>query len=207
MSQKEEKLTKKSTINVKKLKGTRENPFKEVLLKEVQDHKKTRIQYIKNGKNNTKTGAELVIADPDSGEVIGGQRFYVRKEYDDAQFTKIMTDKISHFFDMDKQATRVFAYISSVLRPNKDFFYLDMYEAMEFTEYQSESSIWKGMRWLVANEFIAKSDQTNKYFINPTVFANGNRITIAETYINVEAERKAMEEGIKGVNNDNLLSF
>jgi hypothetical protein len=163
--------------NIRSLKGVNQNPFKKELLEDFQVIKKR--EYIdqegRRGVTNTIVNRE--------DEVVGESRFFRYKKYDSEQFAKVFVSRISAMWDMSKTASRVFSYILSILPKDKDTIYMDVSSAKEFTTYKNDASIWNGMKWLMENDFIAKSDRTNIYFINPTIFFNGDRVAFVDILI------------------------
>jgi hypothetical protein len=53
---------------------------------------------------------------------------------------------------------------------------------MNHTGYKSKKTIFTGLSELLENKFIARGNHPYKYFINPTIFFNGDRITFLKQY-------------------------
>jgi hypothetical protein len=104
-------------------------------------------------------------------------------EVDEAQFTKLYVSELSALFDLTKPAIRVFAYLLTALRPNKDTILFIMDDCLEFTKYKSKKDVLSGLSCLIESKIIARSKQEFIYYINPLIFFNGNRITFAKSYI------------------------
>ena len=84
---------------------------------------------------------------------------------------------------MPHAASRVLTYIAVMLQKDRDRFYFNPTKAMKFCKYKGVRSIWTGVKWLIKNYFIAKSVDTNVYFINPTVMFNRDRVAFVEYLI------------------------
>lgn len=156
-----------------------ENPFLKQAIEQVEKN------VVKKYKTATKTDQKAILQafDPSSGEVLGHTQFVRQIEVDEQQFAKLYLSNFSAFFDLKPQAIRVFGYILSVLIPNRDEFIFDRDECMEYTGYKSDKSVFIGIASLLNNEIIARGSKDYKYFINPMVAFNGNRITFAKTYV------------------------
>lgn len=167
--------------DLRKVKGVADNPFATALLEEFQSV--TRREYLNSDRSK---GVVNNITDSHNN-LLGESRFFRVKKVDTATFTKVFTDKVSALWDMPSNATRVFAYIQTILHPNKDTIYFLPSEAQEKTNY-TEATVWKGVKWLMENDFIAKSNKPYIYFINPTIFFNGDRVAFVEV---IEKQRPA----------------
>ena len=166
-----------------------ENPFLKQAIEQVQE------SVVKKYKTATKTDQKAILQafDPSTGEVLGHTQFVRQIEVDEEQFAKIYLSNFSAFFDLKPQAIKVFGYILSQLTPNKDMFIFDREECMKYTGYKSDKSVFIGIASLLNNEIIARGSTDYKYFINPLVAFNGNRITFAKTYIK---KQKPLKESV-----------
>lgn len=167
----------KKIENIRSLKGVEKNPFKKELLQDFQAVKKR--EYIDQ---EGQRGVVNTIISRD-GESVGESRFFRYKKYDPEQFAKIFVSRVSAMWDMPKPASRVFSYVLSMLPKDKDTIYMDINGAKKFTKYGNDTSVWNGIKWLMENDFLAKSDRTNIYFINPTIFFNGDRAAFVDMII------------------------
>lgn len=156
-----------------------ENPFLKQAIEQVQQN------VVKKYKTATKTDQKAILQafDPTTGEVLGHTQFVRQIEVDEEQFAKIYLSNFSAFFDLKPQAIKVFGYILAQLTPNKDEFIFDREECMHYTGYKSDKSVFIGLASLLNNDIIARGRTDYKYFINPLVAFNGNRITFAKTYV------------------------
>lgn len=178
------KMSEKSTLSVSKLPQFEENPFVENALKEIQENTVKKVQYI-----NGSRSAENVVVNQD-GEVIAQSRFVRYIEVDEEKFAKIYLSQFGAFWDLSKTAIKVLGYVLNNLIPNKDIVYIDIQDAMRYTGYKEEKSLYKGIAELVNADIIARSTSYIKYFINPLIFFNGDRVTFATTYIKKRRSKK-----------------
>lgn len=100
---------------------------------------------------------------------------------------KVFMSGLSNWFDLTKAGIKVFAYVANEVEPNRDTFVFDLENCKKFTGYAGKNSIFSGLAELVENRFIARGPNPFVYYINPTVFFNGDRLTFIEQY---EIEKK-----------------
>jgi hypothetical protein len=148
------------------------NPFLEDTLQHIEKGEKTLLFGQKN--------PDLII---DSDSQVKGHSLFARKvTVDKAKFMKIFMTGLSNWFDLTKAGIKVFAYVANQISPNRDTFDLDFDECKAFTGYKSDKMIFSGLAELMENKFIARGPNPFKYYINPTVFFNGDRLTFVEQY-------------------------
>ena len=178
---------KKSYSTVRDLPTFDVNPFIENAIEKIEENTVQKRRFLKNAK-----GVEQTIVNR-NGEVTGHTAFLQMVEVDEAKFAKLYLSQFAAFWDLPKAAIRVFGYIiSCCLLPKKDSFFIDIDESLEYTKYSSSKYINNGIAALVNAGIIAKSNRQNKYFINPLVVFNGDRVTFAKTYI--RKRKKSVEE-------------
>jgi len=100
----------------------------------------------------------------------------------------VYLSQFAAFWELTKPAIRVFGYILTRLKIKEDYFYFDMEDCMAYTEYTHRNNVLTGLACLVECGIIARSTKSYKYFINPLVVFNGNRVTFAKTYIKKRKE-------------------
>lgn len=162
-----------------------ENPFIKQAVEQVQ--KNVVKKYKTAGSTDKK--AILQAYDSSTGEILGHTQFIRQIEVDEQQFAKLYLSNFSAFFDLKPQAIKVFGYILNQLVPNKDEFIFDREDCMDYTGYKSDKSVFIGLTSLLNNDIIARGKTDYRYYINPMIAFNGNRITFAKTY--VKKQKKA----------------
>lgn len=156
----------------------KQNPFIDDLLEvKVSDRKR-----IIAGKNPN------YVINSDTGEITGTQVFAVSEKVDKEKFTKIYKQGLVGMFGLSKAGIKVFSFIASIVKPNKDEVIFDAEECKEFTGYKTHQPIMTGLSELISNNFIARSERHYKYYINPTMFFNGNRVAFIKMY-HIEEEK------------------
>ena len=153
-----------------------ENPFVERAIKDIKIVQKTQVVRPRN-----KNEIQLIVNS--SGEVEGHTAFMKFVEVDEEQFAKVYLSQFAAFWELSKPAIRVFGYILTALKPKQDAFFLEMNRCLEYTQYKHPKDILTGISNLIECGIIARSDSHFKYFINPLVVFNGDRVSFAKTYV------------------------
>lgn len=136
--------------------------------------------------------ATLLAIDPNTSEVLGYTRFVRQIEVDESQFAKLYLSNFAAFFDLSQAAIRVFGYILTCMKPKNDVFLFDRKKCIEYTKYNSDKPIYKGLAELITAEIIARGPNEYVWFINPMIVFNGDRVTFAKTY--VKKKNKAIDD-------------
>ena len=150
----------------------RENPFLQQLTVPV----KSRSQAVATNKND-------IIVNTITGEQKDGALFLAsKKTVDSEEFAKVFQGAMATLFGLSKAAQRVFNYLLFITRPSQDTLLFRIEDCKQATTYNSIQTIYSGLAELLDNQFIAKSDITNVYFINPQIFYKGDRLIILREY-------------------------
>jgi hypothetical protein len=117
------------------------------------------------------------------GNVKGHTILAVRKKVDKAQFMKVYYEAFRNLYDLSKSALRTFGFIAEIVKdtPNKDTFMID-FDLCGTTTGYSRKTINSALAELIGNKFIARGPNPYIYYLNPTVFFNGDRLTLLESY-------------------------
>lgn len=124
-----------------------------------------------------------VLLNTDTGEMAPTHIVSYRK-VDDEEFVKLFTANIALTFNLSVAGRKTFDLLLRVLQKTaigKDQVYLsdDIREdaLMEFPNIKlSKATFHRGLKDLEENKIIARSVNTNVYFINPHLIFNGNRV-------------------------------
>lgn len=185
-------------LTIRDFEKNKENPFLSQAVEQVQN------SIVKKYRTTSGTDKKAILkAVDDNGEVLGHTSFIRQIEVDEEQFTKLYLSNFTKFFDLPPSAIKVFGYIMTALIPKKDMFYVDFEECLEYTGYKSNRSIHQGLAYLLKAQIIARGSNEFKYFINPMVAFNGDRITFAKTYVkkrkktqNIDPNQTSLLEGL-----------
>lgn len=126
-------------------------------------------------KNVFAGSAQKILVDNQTGDVEGQVAFIKFQKYDPDKFVKVFTNRIGAFFDLDKSSLKVLSYIMNITRPDLDYVIFDQEDCSEFTHYRSKATILSAVSKLIELKFIARSHRKDIYFINPSIFFNGDR--------------------------------
>ena len=174
----------------------KENPFLKQAVEQVNNH------VVKKYRTAGTTSQKAILRAVDNdNNTVGHTQFVKQIEVDEERFTKIYLSQFSAFFDLKSQGIKVFGYIMNNLFKDKDYFYFDREDCLNYTGYKSEKSVYIGLADLIENEIIARGKNDIIYFINPMVFFNGDRITFAKTY--VKKKKDVIPENQSFLNFDN----
>ncbi|EHG4045343.1 hypothetical protein P4Q63_005305 [Salmonella enterica] len=128
-----------------------------------------------------------------------------RQEVEVEEFIKLYTSKIKDYFELTKSAYKVFVIILHIRQgiKDKDYIYLSCKKAISFSESLdcsmiSESIFYRGVKELIDKKIVAKTNEKNWYFINPSVVFNGNRTRFV-TEIIKKKDDVNVERSSKGI--------
>lgn len=126
----------------------------------------------------TKTDVDVVISTT-TGEFMELKKASEKKTYmnDTLPYAKVYQNSLVTVKDFTIPALKVWCYILKNLKPCSHIIELDMEEVKVFTGYDGVSNIYSGLAYLLDKDFIARSTNSGKYWINPNKMFNGKRVT------------------------------
>ena len=173
----------------------KENPFLAKDVIKVSTRKK-RLTVAKGG----------TLIDNETGDVEGITEIAQVVEVDDGQFVKMFTKDIELFFDLSAAAIKTFGLILKITQTeaiNRDKVFIDYKESGQLAAFKLSTAVfYRGINELVEKQFIAKNITPNWYFINPSLFFNGDRARFIKEY-----RRKADGKMTKTENHYYRLEF
>lgn len=142
----------------------------------------------------------------DEGESLSHSGIHQIKEVDEEEFVKVYTRNIKAFFDIKPTTQKVLMAVLDALQqtPNSDSIYLPWFTVEKFSEKHhlkvSRSAFHTAMRELLLKGFLAEAEEPNRYWINPHLFFNGNRMVFVNEYRKKPAEKKSkpIRSGLMG---------
>jgi len=137
-----------------------------------------------------------IMVNANTGEIEAHQVFAVQEKVDKETYTKMFSGMMRELFKLSSRGVKVFGYITTIVKPNKDVIMFDMEEALEYTGYKKEQSILHGIEELLKHQIIARTKKHYKYFINPNLFFNGNRLTLIRQYVKDERLKPIKPKGL-----------
>ncbi len=115
-----------------------------------------------------------------------GEKHEIKFSYnvikDEEAFVKIYKDNIKKMFDLSTSAYKMFWFIALQLKPSNDAVNINQDEFASLTEYKNRKSFHDGINELLDKGIIAKSDMKGFFFINYSVFFNGDRMRVETVY-------------------------
>lgn len=128
-------------------------------------------------------GARLV--DTDTGEIEGITEIAQVIEVEQEEFIKLYTRDLAIWFDLKKTGLRVFGALMLVIQENaigRDLVYFDHTGKNSRAFGLSKNTFYRGVEELLEKGFIARHKSAGWYFINPTMFFNGDRARFVKEY-------------------------
>ena len=133
--------------------------------------------------------ADKVIIDPKTGEYEDTAEITKVFDVDADQFVKVFTTNMKAFFSLKPSTYQLLNII--IMQLSKEFqgssIYLNYGICKRYFEDNNDkgfsvSSFHTAIKELIQKGFIAESEDSNLYWINPTLLFNGDRIKFAKEY-------------------------
>jgi len=129
-------------------------------------------------------GKGSIIVDNSTGELkgIGGTGFWWEEEVDTTRFVKLFLDGIKQAANLSKTGMQVFELVYREMRanPGVDEIKLNQYVAKDHGI--SDRTYQRGVRELLAKEFLYRSPSDGVFFLNIRFMFNGDRLAFVKTY-------------------------
>ncbi len=129
-------------------------------------------------------GKGSIIVDNSTGELkgIGGTGFWWEEEVDTTRFVKLFLDGIKQAANLSKTGMQVFELVYREMRanPGGDEIKLNQYVAKDHGI--SDRTYQRGVRELLAKEFLYRSPSDGVFFVNIRFMFNGDRLAFVKTY-------------------------
>jgi phage shock protein PspC (stress-responsive transcriptional regulator) len=132
-----------------------------------------------------KVGSARELIDTETGEISNVNAIYQRKMVDSERFAKVYIDGLAKTFGLSKTAQRVFKVVLAVCGKDTDHIFLNFMVITKEDATLPESTFYRGLQELLEHEFLAYSDIPNKFWINPHLFFNGDRVRFITEYVKV----------------------
>lgn len=136
-------------------------------------------------------GKDVLLINCETSEILGEGTagFFKREVVDDEQFMKVYVGKLDAMFKLTKTGQHIFQIVWDQVQKNKDQDQVMLKPMMAklLNQKISERVFQKGVRELLEKKFIFMSPIDGLYYINMSIFFNGNRIIAATEYIRSSA--------------------
>lgn len=158
----------------------------------------------KNKTTKVDTTGPLSLTDTHTGEHITGAQIRRVELVDSERFVKVYVANLDAFFDLKpgtmRIMTAVLSEVADARNAHGDTIYLNYNRVKEHFEAKdmkapARPTFFSAMAEMVEKGFVAPSVDTNLWFINPTIFFNGDRIRFVNEYVRVKKTRlQALED-------------
>lgn len=129
-----------------------------------------------------------------TGEIsqLGG--FVSYEEVSAEKFVQLFISGVRQLEKLTTAGSRVFTVLYQEVQNNigKDLVYMSYATVDQTLTKMSTATYDRGIRELVQKGFIAPTPRQSMYWLNPNYIYNGNRLTLAKTYI-LKAKQDALE--------------
>lgn len=140
-----------------------------------------------------KVGSARDLLDVETGEMTNVNAIYQRKLVDSERFAKVYLDGLSKTFGLSKTSLRVFQSILKLCEKDTDSIWLNFMTISKLDPDLPERTFYRGLKELLSHEFVAYSDIPNKFWINPHLFFNGDRVKFITEYVRATPAQLKMD--------------
>jgi hypothetical protein len=150
-------------------------------------------------KRVTVSAAGRAVMNLETGELEDAAEIVMVRNVDDEQFVKLFTQNLRLFFDLSSGTIKLLQVLLSQVQraPNTDKVMLNVAIAQDYftetpdvTETMSKASFFRAVKELLDKQFIAETMLSGLFFINPSLFFNGDRVR----FVNEIRRNKANDE-------------
>lgn len=115
-------------------------------------------------------------------------RIALAQKVDRETFIKVFRESIRYIAQLSRTAQSVLWYIMDNLPQDKGYVVIDNMTVMDFCGFKNRKSVRDGVVELLEKNFLTRTTVPKKFWVNPLIVFNGNRITYAKEYILDEAD-------------------
>lgn len=112
-----------------------------------------------------------------------GARIALTQKVDHETFVKVFRDSIKYVAKLSRTAQAVLWYIMDNLPKDKGYVIIDNATVMDYCGFKTRKSVREAVIELLGKNFLTRTTLPKKYWVNPLIIFNGNRITYANQYI------------------------
>lgn len=126
--------------------------------------------------------------DHSTGEQIAHSGIHIVESVDKEQFVKLYTKNMKVFFDIKPSTQKVLMAVIDVIQknPSCDSIYLNWFTVEDFSEANnlkiSRASFHRAITELIEKGFLAEAEDLNKFWFNPHLMFNGDRMTFIREF-------------------------
>ena len=112
-----------------------------------------------------------------------GARIALTQKVDYETFVKVFRDSIKYVAKLSRTAKAVLWYIMDNLPKDKGYVIIDNATVMDYCGFKTRKSVREAVIELLGKNFLTRTTLPKKYWVNPLIIFNGNRITYTNQYI------------------------
>ena len=122
------------------------------------------------------------------GGAVEHSGIHIVQEVDKEEFVKLYTKNMRAFFDLKPSTQKVLQAVLHQVQqnPNLDAIYLPWFEVQDFSKRHefkiSKAAFHNSINEMLEKGFMAEAEAPSKYWINPHLFFNGDRMTYIKEY-------------------------
>lgn len=127
---------------------------------------------------------EELVVDPNSGEMYTIKKVPKSAEqlHDPAVYTKVYQDQLEVLVKLSPASMKIVMYMICNMRPLSDSIVLSVPDLKVALDIKSDATIRSSIMELMDASIIAQElGSSIKFWINPNIFFNGNRVKLAES--------------------------
>jgi hypothetical protein len=133
----------------------------------------------------TNKRGDMVLVNSETGEIqsnIAG--FWESEEVDSTKFVKLFIQGVKALKELTGAGTKVFEVLYFQVQENigKDKIYMSLGDVDQTLTPMSKATYMRGLRELIQKDFIAATQNTGWYWLNPSFVWNGDRLAFVKTY-------------------------
>jgi hypothetical protein len=154
-----------------------------VALYETNPFISTVLAHTKQGSKRISSGdGSRMMVVSEAGEIVAPAGFWQYQEVDRTQFVKLYIGGVKAFQGLTKPGTTMFEILYNEVQDQigKDQIYLSFGAIDQVKHPMSEATYSRGMRELVAKQFLAPSTLQGWFFLNPDYLWNGDRLAFVK---------------------------
>ena len=122
----------------------------------------------------------VVSMDRDGNGFVGTVSHVIK---DRKEFVKLYRDGIRIMLGLSYTAQRVLAYIMDVMKPNSQYVEIITGTCMSVCGFKTPKSVRDGILELLGKNVIARNPYNMRYWVNPMLLFNGDRVKFIKEYI------------------------
>jgi hypothetical protein len=139
-------------------------------------------------------GNSMMLTNDGSGELVTGG-FWQAEEVDASKFVKLYIGGVKAFKDLSSAGTKVFEVLYNEVQNGigRDKVFLSFAMVNQVSTPMSVATYTRGMKELMIKKFLAPSEITCIYWLNPDYMWNGDRLAFVKEYRKVSSTPRAKD--------------